>query len=207
VKYFLIGALACAAAFAAGPRIVYSKDFPGSVPAYAAITVERDGTATYSETPNDPEPVRFRIELEAAAAIFDLAGRLEKFTKPLESGLKVASTGRKTYRWEEDGNVTVVQYNHSNEPEARELQDWFERITECQRILADLERTARFDRLGVNDVLLRLEAAWNAKRVVGREQFLRALDRVSKNDVYLHMARERASKLADAFRAAGKSGE
>lgn len=207
MKPFLIGALASVAAFAAGPRIAYSKDFPGSVPAYSAITLEQDGSATYSEIPNDPEPLKFKIEPEAAAAIFDLATRLEKFKKPLESGLKVASTGRKTYRWEEDGNANVVQYNHSNEPEARELQDWFERITECQRILIELERTARFDRLGVNDVLLRLEAAWNAKRVVGREQFLAALDRVARNDAYLHMARERALKLAAAFRAAGKTGE
>ena len=207
MKRFVMLMLVAAAAWAAGPRIVYQKAFPGSVPAYAAIAIEQDGSATYSEMEGDTEPLEFTIEPEAAAAIFDLANKLERFKKPLESGLKVANTGRKTYRWEENGSVTMVQYNHSNDAGARALQDWFERITEGERILIDLQRTARFDRLGVNDVLLRLESAWTAKRVVGMAQFLAMLDRVGKNEAYLHMARERATTLAEAFRAAAKGGE
>jgi hypothetical protein len=206
VKLALFAMLAAVAAWAANPRIVYNKEFPGSVPEYAAITIQADGSATYGETPNDPEPEMFKIEPEAAEAIFQLARRLERFARPIESGMKVANMGRKTYRWEEDGDVIMVRYNHTNEEDARVLQDWFERITECERILIDLRRTARFDRLGVNDVLIRLEAAWNAKRVVGMAQFLPVLDRLAKNESYLHMARERATGLAEAFRATGKAG-
>ena len=64
----------------------------------------------------------------------------------------------------------------------------------------NLERTVRFDRLGVNKTLLQIEAAYDRKRLVALERFLPLLDRVAKNDCYLHMARERAAALADAFR-------
>ena len=71
----------------------------------------------------------------------------------------------------------------------------------------DLRRTARFDRLGVHEVLLRLEALWKQKKLVGPEQFLPQLDRVSKNEVYMNMARERATVLAEQFRGTGKAPE
>ena len=205
MKYALMLMLAATLAWAADPQITYTKEFPGSVPAYVAITLHPDGAATYSEDPDEDEPETFQVEPDAAAAIFALAEKLDKFKRKIESGAKVANMGRKTYRWDEDGNATVLQYNHTTDADARVFQDWFERITECERILIDLRRTARFDRLGVNDVLIRLEAAWNAKRVVGMAQFLPMLDKVSKNEAYLHMARDRASGLAEAFRAAGKA--
>ena len=41
---------------------------------------------------------------------------------------------------------------------------------------------------------------YDRKRLVGVERFLPLLDRVAKNDTYLHMARERAAALADVFR-------
>jgi hypothetical protein len=201
----LILILAAAAGFAADPpRIKYTKEFKGSVPAYAAITIEQDGAATYKES-EDEEPEKFQLEPAAAAAIFDLAARLDYFKRPLESNLKVANMGRKTFRWEQDGNATAVIFNHSQDPDARTLADWFERIIESERTVIDLRRTARFDRLGVHEILQRLDAAWQQKRVVGMAQFLPVLDRIAKNESYLHMAREKATQLAEAFRAAGKA--
>jgi hypothetical protein len=63
-----------------------------------------------------------------------------------------------------------------------------------------LERTARYDKLGVNDALLVLDISMEHKRVVAAQQFLPLLDRIAKNDSYLHIARERASALAEAIR-------
>ena len=74
-------------------------------------------------------------------------------------------------------------------------------MTETQQLLFDFERTARFDKLGVNNSLLKIEAAWDRKRLVGPSRFLPLLDRVAKNDSYLNMARDRAAALAAAFRA------
>jgi len=198
--------LACAGLAAAAPRVVYSKTFPGSDPAYVKIVVEQDGSATYLEDPADM-PEKFKLDAASAQAIFALADKLQHFSRKLESDLKVAKMGEKVYRWEDGAAATEVKYNFSTDLDAQALQDWFERITQSERVLMDLRRTARFDRLGVHEVLLRLEALWKQKKLVGPEQFLPQLDRVSKNEVYMNMARERATVLAEQFRGTGKAPE
>jgi len=62
-----------------------------------------------------------------------------------------------------------------------------------------LERAAKFDKLGVNQAILKLEAAWTGG-AGRRRSVLPLLDRVAKNESYLNMARDRAAKLAAAFR-------
>jgi len=57
----------------------------------------------------------------------------------------------------------------------------------------------------VNQSILQLQAAWERKRLLGIQQYLPMLDRVAKNESYLHMARSRAAALADAFRNADKA--
>ncbi len=184
----------------AAARIHYTKSFPGSVPAYVSIELQKTGQAVYKEAPDDEQPVDFKMSPEDTAEIFNLADKLERFKRPLESGLKVANMGMKTFRFEEGSAKNEVKFNYSLDEDARVLSDWFERITETQRLQFDLERTAKFDRLGVNKTLLQIESAYDRKRLVGVERLLPLLDRVAKNDSYLHMARERAAALADAFR-------
>lgn len=182
------------------PKILYTKSFPGSVPAFVSVELLKSGQAIYKEAPDDQEPVDFKMSAEDAGQIFGLAEKLERFKRPLESNLKVANMGQKTFRFEDGSAKNEVKFNYSLDEDARILQDWFERITETQRLHFDLERTAKFDRLGVNKTLLQIEAASDRGRLVGVERFLPLLDRVAKNDSYLHMARERAAAIADFFR-------
>jgi len=182
------------------PKITYSKSFPRSVPAYVEIWVDRDGRGEYKEAPEDEAPLKFQLGDKETAGIFDLAEKLGRFTRPVESNLKVAFTGAKTFRWESASEKHEVKFNYSLDPVAQGLWDWFERITESELRLIDLQRTAKFDKLGVNQALLQLEAARDRNRLVAAAQYLPLLDRISKNETYLHMARERAASLADAIR-------
>jgi hypothetical protein len=45
-----------------------------------------------------------------------------------------------------------------------------------------------------------VEATRERNRLVAPEQFLPLLDRIVKNESYLHMARERAANMAEAIR-------
>ncbi len=182
------------------PRITYIKSFPRSSPAYVEIWIDKDGRGEYKEAAEDDSPIKFQLAEKETAAIFELAAKLGNFSRPLESGLKVAFTGAKTFRWENGAEKHEVQFNYSQEPLAQQLWDWFERITESELHLAVLGRAARFDKLGVNQAVLQLQAAWERNRLVATAQFLPLLDRIAKNESYLHMARERAASLADAFR-------
>jgi len=203
-RFLWLAAIAGVALGADGPRVTYTKIFPGSDPAYMAITVDKGGAVTYREA-KDEEPETFTLEADAVRAIFDLAEKLGHFKRPLESGLKVARTGDKTFRWESGGEASEVKFNYSLDENAKTLQDWFERISESERAMMNLSRAMRFDKLGVNDAVLRVDTAWSQKRLLGREQFLPLLDRIAKNEGFVNLARERAARLADALRAAGKA--
>lgn len=196
--------LSVAALFAADadnvPKVLFTKSFPGSEPAFVWVEVQKTGQAIYKEAPDDEDPVEFQLSPEDTVQIFTLVDKLDHFKRPLEADLKVANMGTKTFRFEEGPAKSEVKFNYSLDENARLLQDWFERITETQRLHFDLERTARFDPLGVNKTILQIEAAYDRGRLIGVDRLLPLLDRVAKNDKYLHMARERAASLADAFR-------
>jgi hypothetical protein len=198
---YLILLSVCLPLAAGDARIVFSKSFPGSTPAYVEIRVEKTGAAEYREDPKDDRPMQFQLGESDAAAIFALGDKLDRFSRPVESGLKVAFMGAKTFRYEGDGEPHETKFNYSEDLEAKTLLDWFERISETERALIQLETSVRFDKLGVQDALLHVEALRDQKRLVAEQQFLPLLDRVVKNESYLHMARSRAAALAESIRA------
>src|SRR5713101_1580294 len=204
MKILPLLAAATAAMAADAPKVVYTKVFPGSSPAYVWIAVERSGAAAF-KTAEAEDPETFQIEEDAAREIFDLASKLDHFKHPLEAGLRVANMGLKTFRWEDGAAKSEAKFNYSSDESAKTLQDWFERITESEILLAQLQRTVRHDKLGVVDAVNGVQSSWERKRLVGAAQFLPLLEAVSKNDAFIHMARERAAQLVDAIRAAGKA--
>jgi hypothetical protein len=192
--------LALAAWAGDAPRLFYSKSFPGSKPAYVEISLDRQGRAEYREAPKEEDPIVFQLDKAEVDEVFGLADKLDHLKRELESGLKVARMGDKVLRWEQGGESHEVRFNYTQDPHGQALYDWFERMTESAFLYIELERTAKYDRLGVNQALLQLEAWWDRHRLVGTGQYLKLLDRVSANDAYLNMARERAAKLAMLFR-------
>jgi hypothetical protein len=191
--------VSCAIA-SAEPRLFYSKYFKGSVPEYVAIHVERTGEITYQEAKDDDNPIKIQLTSADAQQIFSLAEKLDRFQRPIESGLKVANMGLKTLRFEDGAEKHEIQFNYSLDADAQALLDWLERITETEQHFVNLDRTVHYDKLGVNEVLLQLQITWDRKRLMAAEQFLPLLDRIAKNESYLHLARERAAGLAEAIR-------
>ena len=130
-----------------------------------------------------------------------MAARMDYFKHPLESGLKVANMGIKTLRYENGPEKSEQSFNYSTDENARIIVDWFERIVESERLLIELERTVRFDRIGVNQAVMDVAVCYERKRLVAPEQFLPMLDRIAKNETYMHTARARAAEIAEMIRA------
>ena len=190
-----------AAADAPAPRLAYTKVFPGSSPAYVAITLERTGAGEYHDSPTDENPpIKFQMNESDTGEIFSLVEKLDSLKHPLESPAKVAFMGTKTFRFENGGEKHEVKFNYSEDPSARLLADWFERISESEQNLINLERAAKYDKLGVYKAILNLEYSMDRKRLVARDQFLPLLDRIAKNETYMHTARARAAGVAEAIR-------
>jgi hypothetical protein len=177
-------------------QLIMSKSFPGSVPAYSEVRIDAEGNVEYREDPKDEDPLKFQIAAADRQAMWDLVEKLDHFKRPLESGLKVARMGDKTFRWEK----TEVTFNYSEDPDAKALLDWYENICETERDFIALETAAKYDKLGVENALLQLEISLDKKHVVAPQQMLPMLDRIAKNEGFLHMARSRAADLADKIR-------
>jgi hypothetical protein len=204
MKYGAWMLLAAATLLGQEGTLFYSKSFPKSKPEYMEIIVEATGEAIYKESAEDEQPVKFKLTAEEVKAVWGLAEKLEYFTRKLESGLPVARMGEKTFRYTKGETKQEAKFNYSQDLDAQALQDWFERMTETVNLYFDLERTAKFERLGVDRALLHLEAAWDKKRLLSYELYYPLLNRVIKNDSYLNMARERAARLKAIFEEARK---
>ncbi len=183
-----------------GGRLFYSKTFPGSSPAYTQVTIDKGGNVEYREAVDDDQPLKSQLPAADTKQLFDLAARLDYFKRPLESGLKVAFMGTKVFAYEQGAQRTEAKFNYSDDADAKTLLDWFERIAESAQHRIELERAAKYDKLGVFKALGLLESAMLRGRLVSPEQYLPMLDRISKNETYMHTARARAAEIAEAIR-------
>lgn len=184
-------------------RLIFSKSFPHSVPAFVEIAVVPSGAALYRDDPKDDNPpLHFQIGAADAAQMFALAEKLKFFTLPLESPAKVAFMGMKTFRYESGSTRQEVKFNYTDDPDGALLTDWFERISETEQTFITLQSAAKYDKLGVNKALLQLEAVWDKKRFMAPQQVLPILDRIAANETYLNMSRSRAAGVAESMRAA-----
>ena len=184
-----------------GPTLFYSKSFPGSKPPYVQITLAQNGDVEYREDPKEDDPIKFHLQDSETQEIFGLVERAGSLKRPLEAKVKVAFMGTKTLRYESSGEKNEVQFNYTQDPAGQSLADWFERMSETAQRRIDLERTAKYDKLGVVDSLLQLQISLDRKRLVAAEQFLPLLDMLANNESYMHTARARAAEVAAAIRA------
>ncbi|MBV8902977.1 MAG: hypothetical protein JOZ22_05015 [Acidobacteriia bacterium] len=200
MKCISLLALAGVAFAADGPRLFYSKSFPGSKPAYVQINLAGNGDAEYREAPDDDSPVQFHLSQADCDEIFGLVAKADSLKRPLEAHLKVAFMGTKTFRFEDGSEKHEVQFNYTQDFAGQALSDWFERIAETAQRRIDLERAVKYDKLGVVDSLLQLQITMDKKRLVAPEQFLPLLDRVANGESYMHTARARAAEVSAAIR-------
>jgi hypothetical protein len=185
---------------AGDPRLFYSKTFPGSMPPYVQITLEKTGEVEYRDAADDENPLKYKLAESEVAEVFGLADKLDHFKTPVESGLKVAFMGKKVFRYESGAEKHEVEFNYSEDPSAKALWEWFERMAESAMHRIDLDRSAKYDKLGVFKALTLLGGALERKRLVGLDQYLPTLDRIIKNESYMHAARARASEIAEFIR-------
>jgi hypothetical protein len=96
---------------------------------------------------------------------------------------------------------TEAIFNYSLNETAQQLQERFEQIAATERAYIELERTLRYDRLGLNDALAQVESLWLRKQLAAPKQFVPILTRISTRETLMHLVRDRAARLKDDFTA------
>jgi hypothetical protein len=183
--------------------ITFRKVFKTSYPEFVEIKVSNQGAGTYDIRALDEEanPQAFAVSASLALRIFDLAAKLHDFAGvDLAVHRRIANLGEKTFRYEKGAETHEVTFNYTLDDSATQLLNIFEGITRQVVDLGDLQRTMRYDRLGVNDVLKQIDGDYENKLLPEPEQFLQTLDQIAGDDKFLDLARQRARTLASRIR-------
>ncbi|MDE3169972.1 MAG: hypothetical protein KGL75_07510 [Acidobacteriota bacterium] len=188
---------------AAGATITFRKVFKSSYPEFVEIKIPESGacTAEIRQLSDDPNPQTFQLSPSVVQRVFDLAGELHDFNGVnLEIHRRIANLGEKTFVYQNGAQVYQTTFNYSTNPSAEQLVDLFENLTREQIDISDLQRTMRYDHLGVNDVLLRIEKDYDEKSLPDPQALLPALDQLAANNTFVDIARDRARTLAGRIR-------
>jgi hypothetical protein len=162
--------------------------------------VEQDGQVTYQEAKEDDNPIKIQLDRAYAHEMFDLAEKLGRFQRPVESGLKIANLGLKTFRFEDGAEHHEIQFNYSQDINAQMLLDLLRAHHRNRTALRESGPHRAFRKAGRERRAAPNAGHLGAIRLVAPEQFLPLLDRIAKNESYLHISRELAAAIADAIR-------
>lgn len=186
-----------------GATLIFRKVFKSSYPEFTEIKVSEDGSGTWDIRQLDEEasPQAFQMSHPLAAKLFELAGQLHNFQHvELDVHRRIANLGEKTLRYEKGGEAYEASFNYTLNSAATQLQAIFEGLARQEEDRQELQRAMRYDRLGVNKVLVHVEGDVNSGALPEPERLLPALDQLASDEHLLDMARQRARALAERIR-------
>jgi hypothetical protein len=195
--------IAGAGVSAGNATVTFRKIFKSSYPEFVEIKVNDSGSGTCDirQLNEESTPRAMHIDPPLVQAIFDLAAKLHNFDGlDLEMHRRIANLGEKTFVYERGAESHHVTFNYTLNRDAAELLRIFEGLARQQTDLFDLDRTMRYDPLGVNDVLLQIGKDLDNKVLLEPGQFLPSLDRLAADQHFIDIARDRARKLAALIR-------
>jgi len=187
------------------PTVTFRKIFKSSYPEFVEIKVSQSGSGTYDirQLDEDSSPAHFEISGSLTQRIFELAAKLRNFQGvDLDVHRRIANLGEKTFRYEKGGEAHEVKFNYTLDDSATQLLNIFEGLTRQESDSSNLERTMRYDHLGVNDALQQMETDFNNKLIPEPDRLLPLLDHVASDSTYIDIARQRARALAVRIRSA-----
>jgi hypothetical protein len=191
-------------ATAAGEAVItYRKVFKGSTPESVELIITENGKCTYDirQLAEDPKATEFEIGQPIREKIFALAKELNYFRNlDLDTHRKIANLGAKTFRYEKDGAASEVTYNYTVNTPASQLQQIFEGLSYQQDYMQTLQRTLKYDRLGLYDVLGYLEADLDNGVIPEPEHLLPVLEQIANDIHVIEIARSRARAITSKIR-------
>jgi hypothetical protein len=186
-----------------GATVTYRRVFKGSTPEFIEVKISDQGKSTYDIRQLDEDADAEPLEVGPAVQkrIFDLAAELKNFAiGNIDIQKKIANLGQKTFRYENGAEAHETSFNYTLNPTASQLMEIFEGLARQQEDLVLLERQAKYDRLGVNDALMRFESDMDHRILPEPERLLPVLDQIAGDSHFLEIARTRARALAERIR-------
>jgi hypothetical protein len=190
---------------AASPTLTFDLRWPDSDPQWFELVFQDDGSVRYRSLPHvekgslaDPDPYEFSFTLsqrsrERVAAI---APKLQRFQGTLDR-VRVAFTGSKTVRYQDDSGSSSISYNYTSAHELSSFTDLMLGISSTIELRRDLESEMRFDKLALDATLRHVDELLSLHRLDETQILQPVLRRIVEDREVLNMARQRASRILE----------
>ena len=178
-----------------GPAHV-NGDAPAHPPGSASTP---SATAAAADTVAAP-PYRSEFDISPATRdrVFALAQVLDYFHGDFEFRKHaVADTGRKTFTYRDGMRQSATVFHWSENKQIQELTNLFESIALTQNFARRLAYLRRYDKLGLDSILKRMEELAHANYLGEMQAIAPALRQIAADPNVMHVARERAQRLLD----------
>lgn len=187
-----------AAGYSSEPTVTFLQVFKGSTPEYIRIVVDDHGSATYDirQLSDQPSPQPFHVSSALTAKIFALAADLRDFSGiHLNVRRHIADLGEKTLTYADANQTHEVSFNYTLNSKANDLLDIFQGLSVADQYLDQLHNAMRYDPLGLDDVLTRLQSDLASGMVADRRVLVPSLRQIVSNQQFMNIARNRASRI------------
>ena len=197
--------------------VSYEVDSTNRDPAKYSLAIDQFGHAVYTaedkpdanaaadgDTAASPP---YRVEFEVSPAtrerIFALTQQLDYFHGDYDFRKhKIADSGQKTLRYHDGTRDTSAVFRWSENKEIQDLSAVFEGIALTQALARKIQFLRRFDKLGLDEVLKRMEELQRENELLEVQSIAPTLRQVANDLSVMHVARERAARLLDQISAA-----
>jgi hypothetical protein len=183
------------------PIITFQQVWDQALPPYFSVGVDGAGKATYHSSPQanntgDPYDLKFNLSEEAKTKIFDLAKQLKFFQGDFDyKKSRIAFTGTKTLRFKNGKEEHQTSYNWSDNLSMQEITKIFQNISETIELGRSISDKYRFDKLGVDAEMKKLEQAAKDDRTAELQAISPILTKIAKDPGMMNITRRRAESL------------
>lgn len=196
--------------------VSYAVNAVNRDPARFILTIDLVGHATYTaedapagtkpeESADAAPPYRTSFDVSPATRdrVFALAQALDYFHGDFEFRKHaIADAGRKTFRYDDGQRQGETEFNWSENKQMQELTGLYESIALTQSFARRLLYLRRFDRLGMDAALKRMDELAKVNHLSELQAIAPVLRQVAADPNVMHVARERAKRLLDLVPAA-----
>jgi hypothetical protein len=180
------------------PRLTFTKTLKGSSPEYMAVSLDAGGNGTYDshKLEDGPNPRPMQVSAGTTAQIFSLAQSLNYFRSlNLDSRQKVANLGLKTLTYQAGNEINKVQYNFTEKRPAQQLAEIFEKISNVEERINDLEYAMKYDHLSLPQTLGQIQKDLNDQNYVEAQLMIPTLEKIATDPRFMHLAQSRAREI------------
>lgn len=182
-------------------RLVVSYDRPGLQVPHWQITLPAHGMAEYTGKPDkgtDPGQVLFRMSGTGRARLAGLMERTHNL-QPCETRSKgIANMGTKEVEYAvADGTPVRCSFNFTDNKPLSDALDYMLAIAGTVQTGLELDRLHRYDRLGLDPVMIRLAEDAKSGRAVELGAIRPTLESLATDVAVLERVRTRAQQLLD----------